>query len=315
MLVAWTPEDVQSLLDTPHRMLTTDPWQAWIRAQGGLEAVYAHLLQLRLSERERQTLALLLEEPGLTNSQYAARLHVHRVTFQRLLRRLLETLAAHLTALQDPHPTYAPAPQVPPPASRPLPPVPAGSVPMPLTSLIGRAHEVALIATWVQDPISRLITLVGPGGIGKTRLAVQVAWETSADFTHGLLFVPLTSITEPTLVLPTIMRALQLADDGPDLEAPLRDYLTPRRMCLVLDNAEHLLAAMPLLGRLLTAAPRLTILVTSRVRLGLYGERLMEVPPLNVPPLHASGSIEAVCAADAVRLFAARPRPSALTLP
>ncbi|HEY1017295.1 MAG TPA: hypothetical protein VGE07_31565 [Herpetosiphonaceae bacterium] len=299
MTLSWTSEVTLSLIDTPHRLLTTEPWRSWIIAQGGLAAVQQRLLQLPLPERERPALAAMVAEPGLTNIQYALRLNLHRVTFQRLLRRLAATLAAHLAA------AYAPLQQPALPAALQL--APAGTVPAPLTSLIGRTAEVAVVAAWLRDPSIRLITLAGPGGIGKTRLAIQVAWETGAAFAHGLVFVPLAPVTEPRLVVPAISRALGLADDGAELEGRLREYLAPRHLCLVLDSAEHLLPAMPVLGRLLHAAPRLTILATSRARLGLYGERILEVPPLGVEQADADGG-EPAREADALRLFAERAR-------
>ncbi|HEY1013477.1 MAG TPA: tetratricopeptide repeat protein [Herpetosiphonaceae bacterium] len=298
MSLSWTPEAIQSLIDSPHELLAAEPWRTWIIAQGGLEEVYAQLSALPLPERERQVLDLLLAEPGLTNIQYAARLNMHRVTFQKALRRLRDALAAHLAALSVPGmPTTPPAPIA---SAAPI------NLPMPITTLIGRAHEVALVATWLQDPVRRLITLVGSGGIGKTRLAIQAAWDSLPEFAHGVAFVSLTTITDPGLVLPTIARTLQLLADGGDLAERLQAYLAPRRMCLVIDNAEHLLPAMPLLGRLVQFAPQLAILVTSRVRLGLYGERIIPVAPLSLPPLDRPPPFETLSQTDALRLFADR---------
>jgi len=295
----WTEETVQTLLEQPHTLLKQEPWRTWVAERGGLDAVYQRLTRFPVAERERQVLNLLLAQPGLTNKQYAAMLHMHRVTFQRTLRRLFATVSTHLAA-QAAGPPAARPPLAPPAA-------PGAPLPLPMTPLIGRTHEVAAICTWLHDPAKRLITLVGPGGIGKTRLAIQVARDMSAEFADGIVFIPLTPIRDPALVVPAIARACGIHDEGDhDLLTRLQTELAPRQRCLVIDNAEHLLSATPAFNALLSAAPRLTILVTSRVRLDLYGEHLFDVPPLAVPPLESAPSFEHLLALDAVRLFGAR---------
>jgi len=162
-------------------------------------------------------------------------------------------------------------------------PSPMGRLPLPPTSFVGREREVVLVHGLLADG-ARLITLTGVGGAGKTRLAIEVAREVADRFADGVAFVDLTATRDAALVPLLIAQALDLraADDRPPadlLAAALRD----RRLLLVLDNCEHVLAAAPLVATLLAAAPRLTVLATSRLALRLYGEHEARVPPLETP--------------------------------
>lgn len=180
-------------------------------------------------------------------------------------------------------------------------------IPVPLTSLVGRQREIAAVADKLRRPDVRLVTLTGPGGVGKTRLAIAVASETESAFVGGAVFVPLAAVREPGLVLPAIARALgvQEVHDRP-LAVSVAAALGVGDALLVLDNFEHLLDAAPAVAELLAAAPALTALVTSRSPLGISGEHAAPVSPLAIPPIDLSVGADAIAGVDAVALFVAR---------
>ncbi len=179
--------------------------------------------------------------------------------------------------------------------------------PVPLTPLVGRHDEVAAIAAQLRRDDVRLVTLIGPGGVGKTRLALRVAGEMGTDFPDGVTVVPLAAIADEPLVLPTIAQALSVRDTGHrPLAEQLAQQLRGRRLLLVLDNFEQVAAAAPALTALLATCPTLTLLVTSRFSLRVSGEHEWPVAPLPVPDLTASPALSVVTASPAVTLFAQR---------
>ncbi len=191
-------------------------------------------------------------------------------------------------------------PGVPPPAA-------TANLPAPLTPLVGREREVAAVVDLLRHPDVRLLTLTGPGGAGKTRLAVAVAEGLVEDFPDGVRFVGLAPIADPGLVAPAIAQALGVREVGDEsLVDRLAAFLRDRRLLLVLDNVEQVVEAAPLVVDLLRACPRLTILVTSRVRLRVSGEREHAVPPLGLAEEGDASSVANVAASEAVRLFVAR---------
>ncbi len=175
------------------------------------------------------------------------------------------------------------------------------------TPLIGREAELASLHATLTAPDTRLITLIGPGGTGKSRLALQVGAEVLETFPDGVWWVPLAPVADPELVLQAIAAPLGVRENpGEPLLTTLGSHLKSRRTLLLLDNLEHLLPVAPQLNALLDAAPGLVMLVTSREPLRLRAEREFPVSPLRLPPPSAALSAEAALAFPAVRLFVER---------
>ena len=190
------------------------------------------------------------------------------------------------------------APEAPARSTRPL--------PVPPTPLVGRRLELAAVSALFRDEGARLVTLTGPGGTGKTRLAIAVARALEAELRNGAVFVNLAPVSRPELVVSTIAEALGVQEGTRALQEAVIEHLRERRLLLVLDNFEQLLPAAPFVGELLAAAPRLWILATSRAPLRLAAEREYPVPPFDIPDAHLP--FEQLVKADAVRLFTARAR-------
>jgi predicted ATPase/DNA-binding XRE family transcriptional regulator len=187
-------------------------------------------------------------------------------------------------------------------------PAPAGLPPAP-TTLVGREHAEAAATHLLLREGARLLTLTGPGGVGKTRLALQVARAARDRFADGVAFVDLAPLREARLVPSAIARALGVAEqrDRP-LEATLAAHLREKRLLLLLDNFEHLLDAAADVATLRAACPGLRLLVTSRVALRLRGEQVYPVPPLALPAPGEALGLEALGRIAAVALFVQRAR-------
>jgi predicted ATPase/DNA-binding XRE family transcriptional regulator len=181
--------------------------------------------------------------------------------------------------------------------------------PVPPTSLLGREAELATISGLLREPFTRLVTLTGPGGIGKTRLAHAVMVNRAADFTDGARFVSLAALRDPALVIETIAQALGLPDSGDQpVRRRLLAHLHARYFLLVLDNFEQLLAAAPDVADLIAHCPTLTILVTSRAALRVSAEQEWPVPPLGLPQPAPVGDLSALTQSPAIVLFIQRAR-------
>jgi predicted ATPase/transcriptional regulator with XRE-family HTH domain len=182
------------------------------------------------------------------------------------------------------------------------------------TLLIGREHDLAGVRAILARADARLVTLSGPGGTGKTRLALQLATDLADDYRDGVVFVDLSPLTTADQVLPTVAQVLGVKElVGTTLQARVCEYLQPKQLLLLLDNFEQVLNAAPLVADLLRVAPHLCVLVTSRVVLRLSGEHECAVPPLALPPTNdiardrvISGQWSVVGQYAAVQLFVAR---------
>lgn len=254
----------------------------------------------RLTKREREVLKRL--SAGLSDQQIAAELYLSSNTIRWYNHQIYSKLgvrsrtqatvrARRLGLLEDADsPDSAPAP--------------SHHLPVPPASFIGRDREIAevkhLLAT------SRLLTLTGVAGTGKTRLALRVAMDVLDDFPDGVYFVDLAPVNHPAVVIQTIAAVLEVFEHpGEPLAATLKRALVQRDMLLLLDNFEHVMAAAPLVSELLTASPGLKVMVTSRESLHLSGEHEYTVPPLSLPPVEAP-SIQTVSDSEAVSLFVQR---------
>jgi predicted ATPase len=193
------------------------------------------------------------------------------------------------------------------PVEIPVAPRPA-PLPLPRSRLIDREQELAQAKSLLQEEDVGLVTLTGPGGVGKTRLALQVAADLAPQFAGGVAFISLAALRDPRLVVPTVARALGLSETGHEaVDERLLEYLRLRRMVLVLDNAEQLVAAAaPLATQVLDAAPRLTLLVTSREPLRVRDERVVAVLPLALPDVESLPDLETLAQVPAVALFVER---------
>ena len=183
------------------------------------------------------------------------------------------------------------------------------ALPVPSTALFGREADLDAVAGLVRELRTRLVTLVGPGGVGKTRLAIEAGRHLNQDFPDGAYFVALASIAEPRDLASTLVRALGAPTrEGEQPETALFRFLSGRRVLLVVDNFEHLMAGAPLLGQLIGTCRGLTLLLTSREPTRLAAERLHPVRPLEVPDgARAAQAGDAECCA-AVAMFCDRVR-------
>lgn len=179
------------------------------------------------------------------------------------------------------------------------------NLPLQLTSFIGREREMREVKELLGG--TRLLTLTGPGGSGKTRLSLQVAAESIEEFRDGVFFVTLAPITEPGLVISTLAQTLGISESGGrSILESVKDYVHSRQMLLLFDNFEQVVSAAPLVVELLGASSQVKILVTSREGLRVRGEREYPVPPLALPNLAEVSSLESISHYAAVELFVQR---------
>jgi predicted ATPase/DNA-binding SARP family transcriptional activator len=272
-------------LEYSYRQLALEPWRE-----------EAHLEAMRLLAARGDRSAAL--------AQYAA-------CRQVLAAELNAEPSAAMTALYEHLKAQTPA------AGPLAPPAPAlaHNLPRPLTPFVGREEELRLLIERLDSPDTCLLTLAGPGGVGKTRLAQRVAWEQVGAFADGVYWIPLASVISPALVASRIAQSIGFHWEGAeDPQAQLRNYLREKEMLLVFDNFEQLLSPEPeltpgrnegqgttathLLLSILQSAPRISIMVTSRERLGLQTEFLLDLAGLPLPSGEDGRSVDPASAQD-----------------
>jgi predicted ATPase/DNA-binding SARP family transcriptional activator/Tfp pilus assembly protein PilF len=247
--------------------LDEDVLQVYLRV---LDAQGQRKLALEVFETFRQTLNTELDAEPLEST-----------------RALVDSIR-HSTVLTTPSPASSAA-------------VPRHNLPAPTTRFIGRKRELERLNDILGDPDTRLVTLIGLGGAGKTRLALELAWRQLEHYPDGVWFVPLAGLSSAELMVPGIASALGFEFSGPrEPRQQLLDYLREKNLLIVLDNLEHLLEVVPIITDLLEAAPGLKLVATSRVALELSGEWLFDVDGLSYPPRDTAEDLERF---DAVKLF------------
>ncbi len=302
----WTIELVDQLLRHPELMVDDPVWQQRIQRYGGLAALQDQLRALPLKPHLRKLLELLLDDPQASGADYAQRLNVHRTTFHRHYSSLCKILLSAFTQARIQPLAPSPAPMAA--AAPPL------NLPKPASQLIGRSAELAQLSALIADPAIHLITMLGPGGVGKTRLALQLGWEQRQQ--QRVVWVELAPLTSAELVLPTIARSLGLtpAATTAELVTQIQAALAETPSLLILDNMEHVIAAATDIGHLLDAPATLTMLCTSRVQLGCAGECVVPVPSLSYALDAQHVSLADYQQLDAVALFLAHAQRTGVPL-
>ena len=243
------------------------------------------------------TLRRLTDALGLVGEERAAFLAT--VPSHGLIKEHAVEAAAGVTVSESPDPA-ADLPDLP-------------DLPSPLTPLLGRDDDVAQVSALLQEG-ARLLTLTGPGGVGKTRLSVQIAAKARPLFADGVAFVPLAPLSDAGLVLPTVAQALGVRDNGSHpLGELLQRALRGRRLLLVLDNCEHVLEGASEVAALLEGCPQLVALATSRAPLRMRGEQEYPVTPLALPAFEQRVILEEAARSPAVRLFVERAQAASPT--
>jgi len=263
---------------------------------------------IQLTEREGQILGLMAL--GLSNREIAEELIVATETVRWYTKQIYSKFGVggrvqaiqrgrELGLLDDDGPVRGDAPPAPPRGGRKY------NLPASVARFVGREREIAQVAQLLRD--SRLLTLTGPGGTGKTQLALKVAGPAQADFADGARFVDLAPIADAGQVVKAISDALGIVQTlGEDYLETLQRALSDQQRLLLIDNFEHVIDAAPVMPALLAAAPRLKILVTSREALRVSGEQEYAVPPLSLPSDDAP--LELLAQSEAVALFVQRLR-------
>lgn len=294
----WDEKHLKALLGLnqyPGRLIQVDPWRAWIEQHGGLERVLDHLRTPPLPPNQEQILNIILAHPDASARFYYSRLNISASAYFFRLKDLTRSLLLRLNTWKaEPLNKFTKL-------ATPT------NVPSALTPLIGADQSLADVIAILRRPGTRLLTLTGPGGVGKTRLAMAAGAAMLNNFPDGVFFVPLETVSDPALIATQIARSLNMETIGTQsLLETIKAYLHDRQMLLILDNFEQLMQGGQSVTDLLQAAGNLKVLVTSREALGLYGEIRFPVPELTRPEPGNLPSPEQLSQWPALDLFVQR---------
>src|SRR6266498_1244843 len=288
----WDDEHIKSLLHFPRfpiRLIQCEPWQSWIGQRGGLKAIQSYLQNYPFTPTHRRILDVVLSNPESVSDVYADRLNISRATYFSQLRELVTAIAQALNHWgSDAEVESKPAPFVP------------ANLPAVLTGLVGVEATLQLLTRLMEREDVRLLTLLGPGGIGKTRLSIELARRVDCE-AH---FVDLSALNDPSQVAKAIAQSIGMKDST--IFVDLKKNCRNRNFLLILDNFEQVLPARTLVSELLTVAPRLKIVVTSRASLQIYGEYEFVIPPLAIADIESVKGQQLWAQSPAVALFVQR---------
>lgn len=271
----WDEKHIKALLrlrQYPIRLIQTEPWHTWIEQRGGPERVLETLRNNPLPLNQEQILNTILAHPDASADFYYSKLNLSPSAYFFRLKELIRSLLLKLNAWEiEPLQKFS-KPSIP------------TNIPSALTPLIGADKSLENVAAILLRAGTRLLTLTGPGGIGKTRLALAIGATLLEHFPDGVFFIPLETIQAPALLATQIARSLNMEIVGAQsLHETITAYLRERKILLILDNFEQLLQGRPIVTDLLQSAKNLKVLVTSREILNLYGEIRFIVPELTRP--------------------------------
>jgi predicted ATPase len=296
--LAWDEKHLKALLclhKYPVRLIQVEPWHTWIEQRGGIERVLNQLRNNSLPPNQEQILNLILAHPDASANFYSSKLNLSPNAYFLRLKELVRILLLHLNTWGAESLQKLPKSTVP------------TNIPSALTPLIGAEKSLAGVVAILQRPGARLLTLTGPGGVGKTRLAIAAGAAMLEHFPDGVFFVPLETVNDPALLVTQIARSSNMGIIGAQslLEA-LKTYLRERQILLILDNFEQLIRGGHMVTDLLQAAGQLKVLVTSREALNLYGEIRFTVPELTWPDPGNLPSMDQLSQWPALDLFVQR---------
>jgi predicted ATPase len=239
-------------------------------------------------------------KPGISNEQRLAGLIYAAANLKRYAVTFKLPLPTEVELLYDENQSSADSP------GTPKLKKPKHNLPTQPTPFIGRTTQITAIKKLLLSADTRLVTLMGPGGTGKTRLSLQVAQELLDQFPSGVYFVPLADDTDANQFISRVAQQLEVREGGRPMLENVKDFLRDKRMLLVLDNFEQLVSAAPTVADLLATASQLKIIISSRMTLNLHGERVFPVPPLDLPQTENEATVEDLLENESIILFVGR---------